>query len=385
MSNISTNYSKELISLLDNILEPIEQFSGVVDIRNRYPKELLTQLKNNKLFFSFVPKDLGGIGLNFLSFNLLLYEIGKRLPSLSLSLFTHTQVMEYLKMTSLNIYNKVIRSNGITALAITEPGAGTDIRKIETMIINKNGKKMIKGIKSMVTNGAYANWFLIICRTRENEFVSCLLHKDNGVEIEGALDLLGMRGSGISRISLRETEIEEEQILERGKSVLNNLFYILALGRIFTSSTALGITYAALEELLKWGTRREVLGRKLIEYDNLKQSVGEIIANAELCGEFLYSISSKLNKLNKSDLSYYSSILKYKTASLAKKTVDLAMTIYASHGYLRGTRIERLYRDVKAFEFIEGSNEALRSHVLKMVLKRFNNNVNLLLSIGGSD
>jgi len=384
--NISNNpsYSKELISLLNNILEPIEQFSGVVDIQNKYPEELLSKLKANKLFYSFVPKDLEGMGLNLLSFNLLLYEIGKRLPSLALSLFTHTQVLEYLKMISPNMYTKVIKNNDILALAITEPGAGTDIKKMETKIISKNGKRVIKGIKSMVTNGAYADRFLIICKTGENEFASCLLHKNNGVEIETILDLLGMRGSGISRITLREIEIKDEQILDRGKKVLNDLFYILALGRIFTSSTALGITYAALEELLKWGTRREVLGKKLIEFDNLKQNVGEFIADAELCGEFLNLISRNLERLNKSDLSYYSSIIKYKTTSLAKKIVDLAMTIYASHGYLKGTRIERLYRDVKAFEFIEGSNEALRSYVFKVVLKRFSNNANYLLSIGGS-
>ncbi len=381
-SLLKNAYTSELINLLDKALESIEQFSGVVDIQNKYPQELMIELENHILFKALVKKDLGGIGLGLTSFNILLYEIGKRLPALSLSIFTHTQVLEYLRKVSPNIYKAIVKDNDISALAITEPSAGTDIKNLETRVTRKNGRIVINGIKSMVTNGAYAKWFLVLCKTSENEFVSCLLHIDDGVEIESVLDLMGMRGAGLSRIILKDVEIREEQILDRGKNVLKDMFYILALGRLFTSSTALGIAYAALEELLKWSVRRTVLGKKLVEFDNIKQEVGEYIADAEICGAYLLSLSSNWDSLDKLMLPYYSSIIKIKTTTLAKRITDLAMTIYASHGYLKGTRIERLYRDVKAFEFIEGSNEALRSYVFNSLLKRFNKGNKFFLSLG---
>ncbi len=384
---INNTHSENLLSLMRNILEAVEQLAGVVDIKNIYPAELLRKLRESKFFSVSITTEKGGLGLDIKDLVLLLYEVGKRLPALSLSLFTHLQVLEYLKNVSPQLFEKVSQEvttkGSIMALAITEPGAGTDIKKIESKLERKNNGYLLRGIKSMVTNGLYADWFLVLCKDPNGDYATCLVPKDKGVEINAVLELSGMRGSGISRVVFDEINIDKEHIIDQGKSVLRNLFYILSLGRLFTASTSLGIAYTGIEEIFRWGTRREILGKKLIEYDNVIQAIGKFASDIEIYWIFINELARNWNSIEGGNKSYLAALIKHSSTRLAKEIIDFAMTLYGSHGYVRGTRIERIYRDVKAFEFIEGSNEALKAYVYKTMLKRFQNNLDLLTYPGG--
>lgn len=375
---------RKALSLLERVLEVLEQYSGIVDIENKYPEDLMNILKQEKVFAMMVESEYGGLGLDYVSALYVLREFSRRIPALALSVFTHSQVLEYLKVSRHDLYEeiakKVSRDGTILALAITEPIAGTDIKRIQTRVRGHGDGVVINGSKSVVTNGAYADFFLVLAKGEKGDFCAVLVKSDLGVGIDAVVDTIGMRGAGIARISFRDINVPREYLLEVGRDVIRNLFHILSLGRMFTASMALGVLDTALSEIFKWASTREVLDKKLIEYENVRQEVADIAAQAEILWTHLIGTAKRAEEGK--DISYDAAILKFKSSELAKQAVDLASRLFGSHGYLRGTIIDRIYRDVKGLEFIEGANEALKAYVFKTLYKRFNKNANLLRVLG---
>jgi len=368
--------------LLTKIVDIIEQFSGPTDIENKYPDELLSALISAKLFKVNVSKKWGGLELDWISILYVIREISRRIPALGLSLCTHIQAIEYLKRFKPEIMEEIFshEDSPIFSLAITESVAGTDLKKISTKIREIDGILTLEGSKSMVTNGIYCDYFLVLAKDHNRDFSVVIVRKSKNIEVVAPVDVLGMRGAGIARVSFKEVELREGSILHKGKMALKNLLSMLSLGRLMTAAIAMGIIETALQEIFNWATVREVLNRNLIEYDNVKLTIGEIISYSDMLRNYITATARKL-QANK-DISFNAAVIKFASSEIAKKAVDFAFRLFASHGYSRGTIIEKLYRDVKALEFMEGSNEALLNYVFHTINKKFKNNERLLCLFG---
>ena len=102
---------RKALSLLERVLEVLEQYSGIVDIENKYPEDLMNILKQEKVFAMMVESEYGGLGLDYVSALYVLREFSRRIPALALSVFTHSQVLEYLKVSRHDLYEEIAKKN----------------------------------------------------------------------------------------------------------------------------------------------------------------------------------------------------------------------------------------------------------------------------------
>ncbi len=365
-------YWDEANSFLDDFIGDVEKAVKSFDEKNVYSDDLLSSLKKKKALVLTIEEDKGGLGLNIPTVLYILRRISSISPTVSLSLSTHIQVLDYLKKVNVELYNEIandVAENGsILSIAITEPGAGTDIKKIETIIEQSGENVSIKGIKSVVTNGIYAKYFFILGKGLDGAFATVLLPRDERVETLEIVDIAGTRGAGIIKAKFNNT-VNKKYFLETGKPVFRSLFRMLSLGRLFTASSGLGVADALVSETFKWASQREILGKKLIDFDNVKQAIGEIVSLAEVL--WTHILTTGINFDRGKDISYDATLTKFLSTDLARKMANIAASLHGSHGYKRGTVIERFYRDVKSMEFIEGSNDALRAYIHGVVKRRF--------------
>ncbi|MGQ4891556.1 MAG: acyl-CoA dehydrogenase family protein [Candidatus Njordarchaeia archaeon] len=360
-------------SIEKRFLPVLKEEAGKVDEINKYTDNLIKAINENKLLLLTVEENLGGLNSNFPTTITILRLIARELPALSLSLSTHIQVLNYLKNINPDLYKEVVenivKNGSFLAVAITEPAAGTDIKKIETKIVDKGDKVVVSGLKSVVTNGLYANYYLLLVKDSDNQFALALVPRGNNVEELETVNMIGTRGAGITKTRFNDVEIPKNHVLESGKIVYRSLFNMLSQGRLSTAAMALGIVDSALESIFEWGNTREVLGKKLIEYDHVKQRVGEIASTAETL--WLHILITAMEADEDKDISYDASMAKQATTDLAIKAANFALTLYGSHGFVKNSKLDRLYRDAKSTEFIEGSNEALRSYIHGILMRRF--------------
>jgi len=362
--------SQRVTEIFDKIREAVEQYSGVMDIENKIPDKLLEVLRENKIHALTLSENYGGLNLGIQETIIFLRLIGSISPALGLSLMVHYQVCEILKKKELEEFLSVVSSrNSFEGLGITELSGGSDISKIETIAKVSDDSIIINGQKSFVTNALYADFFAILARVGAKELGLIIVEKKDGVEVGPTLKLIGMRGSGISRVIFRDAEVPKKNLIATGKEALKLTFHALNFGRIATGAISIGVADRLLSEMMKWINVRELFGKKLSDNEYVQQRIADITARAEAAWLATIKAAEKMDAGE--DARFLASISKLEASKVAMDTAVYAMQLLASHAYIQGSIIEKFYRDVKALEIMEGANEVQRMLIFRELMRRF--------------
>ena len=362
--------SQRVTEIFDKIRETVEQYSGVMDIENKIPDKLLEVLRENKIHALTLSENYGGLNLGIQETIIFLRLIGSISPALGLSLMVHYQVCEILKKKELEEFLSVVSSrNSFEGLGITELSGGSDISKIETIAKVSDDSIIINGQKSFVTNALYADFFAILARVGAKELGLIIVEKKDGVEVGPTLKLIGMRGSGISRVIFRDAEVPKKNLIATGKEALKLTFHALNFGRIATGAISIGVADRLLSEMMKWINVRELFGKKLSDNEYVQQRIADITARAEAAWLATIKAAEKMDAGE--DARFLASISKLEASKVAMDTAVYAMQLLASHAYIQGSIIEKFYRDVKALEIMEGANEVQRMLIFRELMRRF--------------
>lgn len=362
--------SQRVTEIFDKIRETVEQYSGVMDIENKIPDKLLEVLRENKIHALTLSENYGGLNLGIQETIIFLRLIGSISPALGLSLMVHYQVCEILKKKELEEFLSVVSSrNSFEGLGITELSGGSDISKIETIAKVSDDSIIINGQKSFVTNALYADFFAILARVGAKELGLIIVEKKDGVEVGPTLKLIGMRGSGISRVIFRDVEVPKKNLIATGKEALKLTFHALNFGRIATGAISIGVADRLLSEMMKWINVRELFGKKLSDNEYVQQRIADITARAEAAWLATIKAAEKMDAGE--DARFLASISKLEASKVAMDTAVYAMQLLASHAYIQGSIIEKFYRDVKALEIMEGANEVQRMLIFRELMRRF--------------
>ncbi len=361
---------KKVEEKFEKIRGDLEKYSAKMDEENRIPEELLATLRSEKIFGLMIPEKYGGLGYSIAEAAVFSRFIGRYSPALALSIMVNSQVAELLydNETYFEDYLKKIASGEfIGGLGITEVGGGSDINRIKTVFKINDDKAIVNGEKSFLTNGLYADVFALLGKTSENEFVLGIVPKTSGVEIVRTLDLVGMRGAGVAIVRFDNVEIPKKNIVYLGKTALVKTLEIINRGRIFTAASSVGVVEALLDNIISWVQEREVFGKKLSDNDYIQQVVGDIASDIESVWATVLLAGLRMDK--GLDARNLISVAKLNGAKVAMRAAVISMQILASHGYIRGSLVDRLYRDAKALEIMEGTNEVQRMNIFKQLLR----------------
>ncbi len=356
----------------------VSRYAESIDRDNVAPPEFFRDAAGHGVFGLPIPREYGGWGLPFSDFMDALRLIARESPSIAHIIFVHSMSAYFVeKFGSEEAREEILpgaaRGERILALAFTEPGAGSDLASIETRAEKRGDTYVLEGEKLFTTNALYADTFIVLARTgpleaRHKALTLFALDKAEGVEVGEPLDLMGFRGTGLARVLLKGVEVPSSRVLGRENEGFKPAVVGLGVGRLPFASIALGIAEGALEEAVRWALERKSFGRPIFENQAVSFPLAEVAAEVEAV-KALIRRTAELHDKGENIL-LHASIAKFLAARLAVKATRIAVQVMGGRGLLTASKVSRLYRDAKAAEIAEGTNEVQLMIIARDLAKR---------------
>lgn len=239
-----------------------------------------------------------------------------------------------------------------------------------TAVRQPDGGWVINGTKRFITNGGWANWYLIFARTTEKRFGLFLVNKqDAGVSFGAPERKMGMHGSPTSDVMLDNVRVPAERLLgdpERGAEYINQA---LLRSRLHIAAHALGIASGALAETLRYTTEREQFGQAIARFQMVRGMVADMAIKVEAARNTLYHAVA-LYEAGDPECKRQASIAKVLCTDAAMSVSTDAVQLHGGYGYLEDYPVERMMRDAKVTQIWEGTNQIQRLMIAKDTYER---------------
>ncbi|AHC52260.1 acyl-CoA dehydrogenase [Sulfolobus acidocaldarius SUSAZ] len=356
-------------SLREFLKREVEKIAEKVDREDYYPRQIVEKL--GELGY-LVPLQSN---LSYYDMVISLEEMAKVSGSIALIADAQGELVgEMLRLFANESQKKqfldpISRGKMIGSFALTEPTGGSDVGSMKTFAEKRNGEWVISGRKMWITQGIYADLFITVARTgsKRGELSVFLLPRSSCIESR-KIEVMGNRGTGTSEVVFRECKADESQVvgeINKGWDMVNA---VLDVGRLAISGIAIGLAESALQEALNWALNREAFGSKLYSFQGIKWYIADSVTKLNSVKVFMKEVSKKFEE-NSNTKGVYASMLKLLSGEVANQVVDLSLQIFGGMGYAKGTKIERIYRDVRLMRIGEGTDEVQRHIISKYVEK----------------
>lgn len=265
----------------------------------------------------------------------------------------------------------VLRGEKIAALAITEPGGGSDVAALRTQAVRVGDHYVVDGEKTFITSGLRADFITVAVRTdpasRGANGLSLLLVEGNtpGLERTG-LKKTGWWASDTAHLRFTNCRVPASHLLgEEGqgfKAIMRNFNH----ERLVMAASAVGYAQACTEEALAWARERKTFGRALAEHQVIRHKLVDMVRCVEVAREFVHALAWRLmhrdglNEQQQAALVARTCLAKIQATQAMEFCAREAVQILGGMGYMRGTKSERLYREVKVMVIGGGSEEVLK-------------------------
>ncbi|BBG01016.1 MULTISPECIES: acyl-CoA dehydrogenase family protein [Pseudonocardia] len=347
----------------------------------RYPTEIVEKMKQLGLFGLAVPESHGGLSADTVSFALAFEEISRGwmgvagiLGSHSVSCFmlarhgTEEQKRRYLPELATGARR--------TGIALTEPGAGTDLQGIRTTARRDgpDGDYIVNGTKMWITNARYADPLPVLVKTDPSadpahKGMSILLVEAGspGFEVTADIGKLGYKGPESCEVVLTDVRVPASQLLGgvEGRG-LQQALSSLETGRINIAARSVGIAQRAYDEALGYARARTAFGRPIGEFQAVEQRLAQIAVRLQAARLMTYWAASRMDDGVRMDTE--SGMAKIFASEQALECAIDSMRIHGGYGYSTEFEVERLYRDAPLMSIGEGTNDVLRGVVAKALL-----------------
>lgn len=345
----------------------------------RYPTEIVEEMKQLGLFGLAVPEEYGGLAADTVSFGLAFEEIARGwmgiagiLGSHSVSCFmlarhgTEEQKQRYLPDLATGARR--------TGIALTEPGAGTDLQGIRTTARRDGDDYIVNGTKMWITNARHADPLPVLVKTDPSaepahKGMSILLVEATtpGFEVTTDIGKLGYKGTESCEVVLTDVRVPASQLLGgvEGRG-LQQALSSLETGRINIAARSVGIAQRAYDEALGYARQRTAFGRPIGEFQAVEQRLAQIAVRLQAARLMTYWAASRMDEGVRMDTE--SGMAKIFASEQALECAIDSMRIHGGYGYSTEFEIERLYRDAPLMSIGEGTNDVLRGVVAKALL-----------------
>lgn len=326
-----------------------------------------------------VPEEYGGAGVDAISAAIAIEELGWGCGSTALSIAAHNSLacapvalhgsdelkQQYLpKVTS--------GKHGIGALALTEPGAGSDLKGGITTRAELNGDDwVINGAKMWCTNASIAEYILTLVRTSPDggsNSLSLLLVPTGtkGLHIALPEKKMGLKGSPTHAVTYENVRVPAGNLVgEEGKG-LQYAFETLDGGRIGIGALSVGLAQAAFEEAVRYAQQRETFGQPIANYQAIQWMLADAATEIQAARLMVYYAAHK-KELGRA-FAKEAAMAKLFATEMAERVCRNAIQIHGGYGYSREYPVERIYRDARLMTIGEGTSEVQRMVITRHVL-----------------
>ena len=350
----------------ENEVKPI---AAETDRTAQYPAETIDQLFRYGVMGMCVPKEYGGAGADVLSAALAVEELSKYCASTGDIVATHNglccdpilangteeQKQKYLPMLTTGRH--------VGAFALTEPNAGSDASKGQTVARLEGDHYVLNGSKIFITNGYVADIFVVFAMTdksKGNHGISAFIVEKSfpGFSVGKHEVKMGLHGSPTAEIVFQDCIVPKENLLGQEGKGFKIAMQTLDGGRIGIAAQALGIAEGAMQEAIDYTKARVQFGKPISKFQNTQFVLADMAVGCEAGRFLIYDAGEK--KQNGVRYTKEAAMAKLFCSEHANKTVTKALQALGGYGYTNDYPLERMMRDAKITEIYEGTSEVQR-------------------------
>lgn len=356
-------------SVADFAQTKIAPIAAEIDASNEFPMDLWPAMGELGVLGVTVDEDYGGAAMGYLEHVVAMEEISRASASVGLSYGAHSNLcVNQIHRNGTDAQKarylpKLVSGDHVGALAMSEPGAGSDVVSMKLRADKADGGYVLNGSKMWITNGPDADVLVVYAKTDMDAgsrgITAFLIEKDfDGFSTAQKLDKLGMRGSNTGELVFQDCFVPEENIvgeLGRGAAVLmSGLDY----ERAVLSGGPLGIMQACMDIVMPYVHEREQFGQPIGEFQLIQGKLADMYTKMNASKAYVYAVAKACDRDQTTRKDAAGAIL-YSAERATEMTLD-AIQILGGNGYISEYATGRLLRDAKLYEIGAGTSEIRR-------------------------
>ncbi len=349
--------------------DKIAPLADKIDREDWFPRELWPQMGELGLHGITVPEEWGGVGLGYLEHCIAMEEVSRASASVGLSYGAHSnlcvnQLSRWGNEDQKGRYlEKLVSGEHLGALAMSEPGAGSDVVSMKLRADKKGDKYVLNGSKFWITNAPQADTLIVYAKTDMEAgpkgITAFLIQKDfAGFSIAQKLDKLGMRGSETGELVFDNCEVPAENILGKENEGVKVLMSGLDYERAVLAAGPVGIMQAAMDIVLPYVHERKQFGQPIGEFQLIQGKLADMYVGMNATRAYVYAVAQACDRGETTREDAAGAIL-YAGEKATQMALD-AIQILGGNGYINEYPTGRLLRDAKLYEIGAGTSEIRR-------------------------
>jgi len=336
-----------------------------------FPEYARKVFAENGILNPLLPVEYGGVRTSFLVFSMILEEIARECASSALLLIAQADgTLPIIHGGSQALKEKYLTklggdSTALTALAATEPGAGSDVLSMRTRATLKGDRYLITGQKCFITNGSVADFFTLYAYTNPEKRaggISAFVVEASfpGLTYGKNENKMGMRGSVNSELFFENLEVPVENRIGNEGDGFANLMETLAVSRLLCASQAVGLAQGAVEASIRYAQQRVQFDKPIAALVPIQFMVSDMVAAVEAARLLTYKAASLFDQGEMAQAQTFAALAKFLASDTAMKVTTDAVQIHGGYGYMKDYPIERMMRDAKLTQIYTGTNQIMR-------------------------
>ncbi len=348
--------------------------AGAIDASDQFPMDLWRKMGELGVLGITAPEQYGGAGMGYLAHMVAMEEISRASASVGLSYGAHSNLcVNQLKRNGNDAQRKkylpkLISGEHVGALAMSEPGAGSDVISMKLKAEDKGGHYLLNGTKMWITNGPDADTMVVYAKTEPElgarGVTAFIVEKGmKGFSTAQKLDKLGMRGSHTGEMVFANVEVPAANILGTLNGGARVLMSGLDYERAVLAAGPIGIMQAVMDNVVPYTHDRKQFGQSIGEFQLIQGKVADMYTVLQAARAFCYTVGKNLDRLGAEHVRQVRKDCASVILWCAEKATWMAgegIQIFGGNGYINDYPLGRLWRDAKLYEIGAGTSEIRR-------------------------
>jgi hypothetical protein len=356
--------------------EHIAPHARAWEAQGTIPKDLWPKVGELGLGGIYVSEEYGGSGLTRLDATLVFEALAMSCPAVGSFLSIHNMCGGMIdKFASPEVKSTwlpaLTRMDKVFSYALTEPESGSDAAALRCRAEKTNDGYVMNGTKAFISGGGYSDVYVVMCRTGEDgpKGISTLIVEDGsaGLSFGGLEDKMGWRAQPTAQVQFDDCKVPAANLLGQEGRGFSYAMAGLDGGRLNIAASALGGAQAALNATLTYMGERKAFGRPIDQFQALQFRLAEMEVKLQSARIFLRQAAWKLDNAAP-DATKFCAMAKLYVTDSAFDVANQCLQLHGGYGYLADYGIEKIVRDLRVHQILEGTNEIMRLIISRAML-----------------
>lgn len=350
------------------------------DEKEEMPVELIRKMVKEGFASIVIPEQYGGAGMDELTLCIIMEELGRGCAGIATSVGANALACYPILLAGNEEQKKryltAACEGKLASFCLTEPNAGSDVSSIGTTALRDGQSYIINGSKCFITNGGYADFYVVFTITDPNRGIRTLtpflVEKETpGVSVGKKERKMGIRASNTAEVIFNEVRVPAENCLGKEGGGFRVAMETFDLSRPMIGALAVGVAHAAFEAARRYARERVQFGKPIAQQQAIQFMLADMAIEIEAARTLVWRAAFLANKNKGKRSSAYSAMAKTFAADVAMRVTTDAIQIFGGYGYTREYPVEKYMRDAKIMQIYEGTNQIQRLVIADSVLKDY--------------